>query len=505
VRRSGKARYTPIALIPEVFGPRHIAGVTAEGNGGSRWTLRGKVALALDVLIAAYAVALVVIGVTGGIDLGFVSLRQAEKPVLILALLIPIRAALGGRSPLVDGVLRPLAPRVMPLWTTVADLVRGHPAVVDVGFALVATRAATFVIGFIANLLFVPTRGRPFEMPFERVRLAEIFAAWDSGWYFDIASRGYYFNPGGQSSIAFFPLYPMLMRAFAMPFGGSDKAIWVSGIAVACASFALALLVIHQFTARVFGDRETARRAVLYLSVFPFSLFFTRVYAESVFLLMSALAISRAYDARWWQAGLWGALATIARPNGILIGLPLVLMALAGRPAVRDLVHRLVALSPVPLALAGYCGYVYTLSGDPLGWLNAQAHWGYSLGHPPWQQLLQLIARLVDYGFYDYFFLSPLAPFRLFHGVAGLLFLVLLPAIFSRLGLAMGAYVLVSLLVPLSGNALEGVGRYAAVLFPAFMLLGSIKSSRAHDAILIASSLYLAFFVCLFVSLRPIY
>ena len=504
VRVSAQARYTPIALIPEVFGPRHVAGLRAGGDGS--WsTFRGKVALALDLVIAAYAVALIVIGVTGGVDLGFVSLRQAEKPILILVLLIPVRAALGQRSPLVDAARRHLVPTLTPVWTRVADTVRAHPAIVDVGFALVATRLATFFIGFVANLLFVSTRGRPFEMPFERVRLAEIFAAWDSGWYFDIASRGYYFNPDGQSSIAFFPLYPMLMRAFALPFGGSDRAIWVSGIAVACGAFALALLVIHQFTVRVFGDRETARRAVLYLSVFPFSLFFTRVYAESIFLLMSALAISRAYDRRWWQAGLWGALATIARPNGILIGLPLALMALAGRPTFRDLVGRFAALLPVPLALAGYCAYVYTLSGDPLAWLNAQAHWGYSLGHPPWQQLLQLIDRLVDYGLYDYFFLSPLAPFRLFHGVAGLLFLVLLPAIFRRLGVAMGAYVLVSLLVPLSGNALEGVGRYAAVLFPAFMLLGAIRSPWAHEGILIAASLFLAFFVCLFVSLRPIY
>jgi hypothetical protein len=482
-----------------------MARLTAEGNGGPGPTLRERVALILDVLIAAYAMALAIILVTGGVDLGVVSLRQGEKPFLILFLLVPVRVALGDRSPLLDLARRYLVPRLTPAWTVVVSQARAHPAIVDVAFALVATRLATFLIGFIFNLLFVPTRGRPFEMPFRRARMAEVFAAWDSGWYFDIASRGYYFNPEGQSSIAFFPLYPMLMKAFAWPFGATDRAIWISGIAVACGSFALGLVAVHQFTQRVFGDRDVARRTVLYMAVFPFSLFFTRVYAESVFLLMSVLAVSRAWDGRWWQAGLWGGLAAIARPNGILIGLPLFLLALGGRPGVRDLVYRLAALLPVPGALAGYCAYVYTLSGDPLAWLNAQAQWGYSLGHPPWQQLLRLIARLGDYGLYDYFFLSPMAPFWLFHGVAGLLFLALLPTIFKRLGVALGAYVLVSLLIPLSGNALEGVGRYAAVLFPAFMVVGAIKSPRAHEAILIAASLFLAFFVCLFVSLRPIY
>jgi hypothetical protein len=491
-------------MIPDVFGARQMAEPKTEGASSFRSNIRQKIILVVDVLIALYAVALAVIFVTGGVDLGVVSLQQAEKPVFILALLVPLRVALGDRSVLVERA-RPHLQRLSPVWTLAVERVRANPAVVDVAFALLATRLATFLIGLIANILFVPSRGRDFVMPFRRVRFAEIFAAWDSGWYFDIASRGYYFNPEGQSSVAFFPLYPMLMRAAAWPFGGTERAIWAAGIVVSCTAFALALLAVHQFTERVFGSREIARRTVLYMAVFPFSLFFTRVYAESVFLLMSVLAISRAYDGRWWQAGLWGALAALARPNGILIGLPLALMALAGRPSAADLARRFAALAPVPAALAGYCAFVYTLSGDPLGWLNAQIHWGYSIGHPPWQQLLRLIAQLIDYGLYDYFFLSPLAPYRLFHGIAGLLFLLLTPAIFKRLGIAMGSYVLVSLLVPLSGNALEGVGRYAAVLFPAFMLLGGIKSPRAHEGILIVGALFLTFFVCLFVSLRPIY
>ena len=59
--------------------------------------------------------------------------------------------------------------------------------------------------------------------------------------------------------------------------------------------------------------------------------------------------------------------------------------------------------------------------------------------------------------------------------------------------------------IPLSGNALEGIGRYAAVLFPAFMVVGSFTSPRVHEAILVASALFLALFVCLFATGRPIY
>jgi hypothetical protein len=380
------------------------------------------------------------------------------------------------------------------------------PVVADVAFAILATRAASLFVGFIANLLLVPpSAGRPFTMPFRSQKLAEVFAAWDSGWYFDIARQGYYFNPHAESSIAFFPLYPLLMRAAAWPFGGTDRAVWVAGIAISYCAFALALGTVHRLTQKITGDREAARRTVLYLTVFPFSLFFTRVYAESLFLLFSALAVSRAYDGRWGLAGVCGGLATLTRPNGILIAVPLVCMAFGGRPSARAVATRLATLVLIPLAFAGYCGYVYTLAGHPLAWLSAQAHWGYSLWHPPWEQLLRMIERFAKYGFYDYFFVSAMAPYRLFHGAIALIFLALTPAIFKNLGVGMGAYVLSSLLVPLSGDALEGIGRYAAVLFPAFMVAGSVKSQRAHEAILLSAALFLALFVCLFVANRPMY
>ena len=483
--------------------PRPTAGSAAGADGGVG-SVRRSAALVLDLIIAIYFVALVVILTTGGVDVGLVTLKDASKPILVLLIVLPLRITLGHRFFLLEMARRSAPLRLATIMRmTIAGV---PPPIVDVAFALAVTRAATFSVGFIANLLFVgPSRVRAFAMPFRNEKFAEIFAAWDSGWYFDIARRGYYFNPHGQSSVAFFPLYPMLMRAVAWPLGGTEKMIWLAGILVSCTAFALALLALHRLTERVIGDREAARRAVLYLAVFPFSLFFTRVYAESVFLLTTVLAVSRALDGRWWRAGLWGALATLARPNGITIGLPLACMALAGRPAARELARRFTALLLIPIALAGYCAYVYTLSGDPLAWLSAQEHWGYSLGHPPWEQLLKMIGRVVKHGLYDYFFVSPMAPYRLFHGVVALIFLGLTPAIFKRLGVAMGSYVLASLIVPLSGSALEGVGRYAAVLFPAFMLVGSFKSRRWHEAILIVSALFLALFVCLFVTDRPIY
>jgi len=60
--------------------------------------------------------------------------------------------------------------------------------------------------------------------------------------------------------------------------------------------------------------------------------------------------------------------------------------------------------------------------------------------------------------------------------------------------------------VPLSGNALEGIGRYAATLFPVFMLVGSlVRSPRVHEALLVSGALLLSLFSALFATWHPIY
>ena len=456
----------------------------------------------LDVLIAAYLVGLSLILVIGGVDLGVLQVHEPAKPVLILLLLVPVRVALGGGTWLPQ-LTQQATRHALGAW----ERLRAHisPAVLETLAAVVVIRAASLSAAFLANIIFAPAMPRGFALPFANAKFAEIFVAWDSGWYWDIATRGYYFRPDAQSSIAFFPLYPMLMRAVAAPFGGGAGATWIAGIAVSLVAYLLALAAIHQFTERVFGSRDIARRTVLFMAVFPWSVFHTRVYPESLFLLTSVLAIGRAWDGKWRQAGVWGALATLTRPNAILIAIPLVLLAAAGRPPLRTLVTRLIALAPVPAAFAGFSAYAYSLSGEPLGWMAAQSHWGYSLGHLPWQTLQQLIGDLIEHGPYGYFFISDAAPFELFHGIAALIFLGLTPLVFRRLGPAMGAYVLASLLLPLSSNALEGVGRYASVLFPVFMLAGSMTSPRQHEAIVRVSLVFQVLFACLFVTWHPIY
>lgn len=467
--------------------------------------LAGRALGALDAVVALYAAAGVLYLVTGGFDLGLVSVRRFSKPFLLLLVLASLRAALPGTSWLPRLLARGIAAARLR-WAALHARTPWAAAFLDALVAVATVHVVQKGTTFLAVLLHPPERPRPFPMPFASERFAETFTAWDSGWYFDIASRGYYWNPDGQSSLAFFPLYPMLMRALAWPFGGGDRAIWTAGIVLSYAALLLGLAVLHRLTAATFGgDREAARRTVLYVAVFPFAYFFTQVYTESLFLLTSVSAVAAASFSRWGWAGVFGALATLTRPNGILVAVPLGLLALAGRPRLAELARRAFALTLVPLAFLGYCAFAYRLSGDPFGWLRAQAHWGYTVGNRPWVELMRMLDGLERQGLYGYFLSDPLAPYYFLHAVVALAFVALTPSVFTRVSLALGAYLAVSLYVPLTGNALEGIGRYAATLFPAFMLLGTIGSRRVHEALLVGGALVLSVLAGLFATFHPIY
>jgi hypothetical protein len=456
----------------------------------------------LDLIIAAYAVSLLLTTLTAGVDLGFISARNPTKPVLMLVVLVPVRVAWGARSWFSEH-LQPVAARLMAFvraaWQPLPAAVRDTLTIV------VTIRVATLSATFLGNLVFDAARPRGFVVPFTYEKFVEVFAAWDSGWYWDIARNGYYFRLDGESSVAFFPLYPLVVRAAAAPFGGGDQATWVAAILVSFAAYVLGLIALHRLTERVFGCQAVARRTIMCIAVFPWSLFFGRVYTEGLFLLLTVLAVSRAHDGQWTKSGWWGALAVLTRPNGILIAVPLALMALRDRPSLRQLTWRLAPLALLPAAVAGYSAYVYTLAGHPLAWMTAQEHWNYSVGNLPWRQLVRIVSTFLIHGPYDYFFTSEHAAFELLQGVTALIAVALTPFVFKRLGVAMGAYMLVSLLVPLSGSSPAGWGRYISVLFPGFMLVGSLASPRALEAIIIVCIVFRTLLGCFFVTWQPIF
>ena len=146
----------------------------------------------------------------------------------------------------------------------------------------------------------------------------------DSGWYLSIATGGYSYVPGSQSSIAFFPVYPLGVRGLGGLLGDVQLAGSLLGV---LAGLAAVLLFARWVWQRL--PRRSAILAIAVLLVYPYSFFlYGAMYADSLFLLCAITAFVL-LERRWYlAAGLVGALATAGRPVGVAVVAGLVVRTL---------------------------------------------------------------------------------------------------------------------------------------------------------------------------------
>lgn len=138
---------------------------------------------------------------------------------------------------------------------------------------------------------------------------------WDSNWYVEIATHGYRFDPHGQSSVAFYPLYPLLIRALSRL--GLDPL--VAGYAVSHAALFAACLYLWRLAVLETRSATVAILAVTFLLLCPGAVWFGLIYTESLFLLTMLGCLLAARRGRWWEAGLWGYAAALTRTPGLLL------------------------------------------------------------------------------------------------------------------------------------------------------------------------------------------
>jgi hypothetical protein len=337
----------------------------------------------------------------------------------------------------------------------------------------------------------------------------DAFARHDSGWYFDIARKGYDASAavaGGRANIAFAPVYPLLMRYVGRLFGRSPGDLYLGGIVVSWVSFVLAMVVLYRLAALDL-PRRRAERAVLLTAIFPFSFFFGAVYTESTFLLFTLLSFYGFRTQRWALGGLAGAVATATRVTGIMMWPALAWIAWrSAKPTGRDRALAAAALVVASLGFVGYCAYIYDLTGQPLLWATALTRWGsgYHPGGAPWTAPVALVQRLLTHP-YAFLASEPMALYDTLYGVTALLFAAAIPFVWRRLGAAYGLFMLLNLYLPLSSGAFEGLGRYCSVLFPAFIWLASIRSRVVYTSLVVVFALFYTLGLALFSTVRPLF
>jgi hypothetical protein len=478
---------------------------------------RGADFLALALLGLAALVA-----VFGGVRLRAFDLR--------LALTSPWRILLWA---LVVAVLRHVIVRRDPLYRRLADGARAgvRSTVFDVAWpAFFGTRLPILLVGYFAVL----TIGYPMADPPNRIsgnEFVNLVSRWDSGWYGGIATTGYEWSPTAppelQQNIVFFPAYPMLMR-WVGRFLGSQPML--AGVLVSLVAFFAALCYLFRL-ARQWLDHERAVTALWLLAAYPFALFFSAVYTESLFLCAAAAAFLHVHRREWGRAAAWGLLVGLTRPNGCFLSIPLAVIALghlaadssqpwtarwrqlawgtatpttppaAGVGPVRTAAAALAAAAMPGVGMLSYSAFIYSLTGDPFAWARGHLAWGREYASLS-DLFLSRYVYLANEGLYQY---TQSVPTEVLNAVPLLFVLGTVWPVYRRFGLGYALFLLLTVLPPLAAGGFLSMGRFTAVLFPAFFVLAAAVSARARPAWIAVFAMGQALTASLFFTWRGLY
>ena len=178
----------------------------------------------------------------------------------------------------------------------------------SVAAMVLVIKAAVLIYGALAFQIINDERVRTLT------QLLSIWNRWDGPQYLLIAQHGYAASGDQRLALAFFPLYPWLIRLLTMVVRDAVlSAFLISTVASVVVGVALARLFAIDCSPHL------ARRAAWFLFIFPTSYFLHIDYSESLFLALVLTSFVAARRERWFQAGLLGAFAALARPNGILL------------------------------------------------------------------------------------------------------------------------------------------------------------------------------------------
>jgi hypothetical protein len=277
--------------------------------------------------------------------------------------------------------------------------------------------------------------------------LLEIWGRFDTLWFLRIAEHGY----DRPMAVIFYPLYPAAIRLVSGLMPATVAALLVSTVAAFFSFWGLLHLACDLSGAG-------RLRMLLLVSVWPTSFVLFAGYADSLTLALVVWAVIFGREARWEAATGCGLLAGLARPSGVLVFIPLVVMALRSRQA-RSLV---VALTP--LGLLSYWGWL-RWSGR-ISVVEAYRLYQGMTMVPPWRGLWEALRLIVTE--HDTLLAIKLAVVI----VVAVISLRRQSRIQVRLEDKAFALAIILQMLMYTGRPLLGAARYLLLVYPAFLVWG---------------------------------
>ncbi len=204
--------------------------------------------------------------------------------------------------------------------------------------------------------------------------MSEVLTSWDGLWYLEITRSGYpssipadvtYFQD--EARAAFFPVFPLLVRAVDRVLPGGDT---VPALLLNFVLGALSVVLVGLLARRLHSDRVAARAMVIF-ALFPGSFVLSFAYAEALFVVLAALCLLLLLDERWLLAGITAALATATRPNGLALVVACLVASVLAIRRTRAW-SSLVAVVLAPIGFLAFQVYIDQRTDERGAWFRVQ-------------------------------------------------------------------------------------------------------------------------------------
>ena len=312
---------------------------------------------------------------------------------------------------------------------------------------------------------------------------------WDGVWFLRAVHHGYPSHlPMAHghvvaNPVAFFPLFPLLVRAgVSAGLDAGVAALVLSGVTGLTAVWAVGLLA-----RRLAGDAAGARAALVF-AVFPGTFAFSFPYSEGIVVTCAAFGLIALLDRRWWLAGVLGMVATAASPVALAF---VVSCAWAAGVAVRRdrRYGALVAPLLAPLGFVAYMAYLWRHTGELAAWrLTERGGWQ---SYPSLSYPFRIVWKFVS---------DPLSPTLTGQILMAGTVAAVIGVVLMRREHQPAPVFLYGLCVAVAAAVSQPVGlrpRFLMLAFPMVMALGTRYEGRTHRVVVAVCVVLLALMTAL--------
>lgn len=336
-------------------------------------------------------------------------------------------------------------------------------------------RVALFFVAFL-SIYFLPVFGARFPYADRVLQITHLpywvwgFGNFDGVHYLRIAQDGYL----AQYSQAFFPFFPILIRAFSFVFPKdpglntilyTDPSYFYSGLILSNLFFLLSLYILFKLISLDF-KKDVAFLSIIFLLVFPTSFFYGAVYTESLFLLLAVFSIYLIRKGNFFWGAVLISLSTATRITGVLL-IPLYLIEAFQNKNKINYIWGLIS----PIGILAYMYYLKITFNNPFYFLTSQPIFGAGRSGGEIIFLPQVIYRYLKI-----FATTSVNTIPFFNAFLEFTFtlipLGLLIAFFKKMRLSYWIFSICTLILPTLTGTLSSMPRY--VLIASFLLFPHI-------------------------------